>query len=566
MTTLREAVAARENDYSALADAYAAAVGADLVDDPFRSYQHGPSRLTRSASVLIGAHDSVTSLVPALVSIEQSAFNARHPELLEVIVVDDGSSDGTRERLLGLELDLDWRYVRQERAGLTHAHNTALGFARGDVVVFSDADVLHTPYALEELMKRHEVLDHVTLCGFRFDVMPEDPRLDPARLPQALRELVPAFWRDFRLSFGGWPSNLCRDTDHFRAFGAGRHVTLAHGGAYDLAGMVVGALMSIERADLLRMGGSDERLVGWGCEDSLIGARSLAFGNAVIPVYSAAAWHVWHPRRDPAERSEFAANLRALARIYEQQAGERPADPERWRARALETWASPRVEREVLKPPQDYPPRSETAWAEAAEATGRFREARDRYEALDGHPGLARCLLELDEPDAAAAAALDPFTRARALAALHRHRDARDELAQLASPPWEVSWLLSASAEQHKRRGNAHARQGLHRLAITDFELASIVDPDAPWPHFDRACSLRELGRDEAALASATRVDALLHPDDGNRTWIHSTLAELLVRRGAHEAAHAELQRALELHPRNDQALALAAELAASRT
>jgi GT2 family glycosyltransferase len=559
--TLREAVAARENDYGALELAYEAATGAALVDDPFRSYSHGPGRLTRSASVVIGAHNSIASLVPALVSLEHSSVNACRPDLLEVIVVDDGSDDGTRERLLGLELDLRWRYVRQARAGLTHAHNTGLGFAEGDIVVFSDADVVHTPYALEELLKRHEVLDHVTLCGFRFDVPPDDPRLDPARLTAALRELVPAFWHDFRLSFGCWPSNLCRDTDHFRRFGCGRHVTLAHGGTYDLAGMVVGALMSIERADLLRMGGSDERLVGWGCEDSLIGARSLASGNAIVPVYSAVAWHIWHPRRDPAETSEFAANLRTLDRIYGRPTDERAAEPERWRARALETVEPRRSEGRASEPPQVYPPPSELARAEAAEATGRFREALEWYGEKSGHPGRARCLLEVDEPDAAAAAAADPFTRARALAALGRHRQARTELEQLASPPWEVSWLLGQSAEQHKRRGNEHARQGLHRLAATDFDLASIVDPDAPWAHFDRACSLRELGRHDAALASARQVDALLHPDDGNRTWVHSMLAELHAERGARDAARAELQRALELHAGNERALALAAEL-----
>ena len=577
--TLRELVAARSNDYSELERRYRALTGGELVCPPCESHASEPPRLTRPASVLIGAHNSVRSLVPALVALESCSFNRSHAELLEVIVVDDGSTDETRSALLGLELDLRWRYVRQSRGGLSTAHNTGLSFAGGDVIVFCDADVVPFPYALEELMKRHQLLDGLTLLGFRFDVDPADPRLDRDRLPEALRHEPPAFWHDFRLSFPGCPANMCRDTRHLQDLGHGRGLWMANGARYDLAAMVVGAFFSIERERLLAGGASDERLIGWGCEDSLIGARSLALGNAIVPVYTAVGWHIWHPRRDEREHAQFRQNLQTLARIYDEPFSVRNPDLGVFRQRAIEVAEPRRAAGSRSEPPDQAPQLDDLARGTAFETTGRFAEAVAAYgnagESARSTLGRARCLRALGKRDAALTAAqravaLSPdsgeavLALALALADVGAFAEGRlllERRRRREHPPFEVSWALDSGADSHKLRGNEHARQGLHEIAATDFALALIVDPNCVWGHFDRGVTLRALGRNLEALESMQRADNLLHPQDGNRTWVHSGLAGLHSRLGSPVIAQIQLERALSLYPNNPEALNLASEL-----
>jgi len=96
-----------------------------------------------TVSVVIPTHDRGRVVVEAI----ESALAQTYPQT-EVIVVDDGSTDDTAERV-GRLRDARVRYLRRPHAGVSAARNAGIAAATGDLVAFLDSDDLWKPDKVE---------------------------------------------------------------------------------------------------------------------------------------------------------------------------------------------------------------------------------------------------------------------------------------------------------------------------------------------------------------------------------------------------------------------------------
>ncbi|NUP19212.1 MAG: glycosyltransferase, partial [Streptomyces sp.] len=114
-----------------------------------RRFSWGPP-VHEPVSVIVPAYNEKECIANTLKSLAQST----HP--IEIIVVDDGSTDGTSEiaRTAAWELGMtNVRVIRQENAGKPAALNNGVRSASHDIVVMMDGDTVFEPDTVRQLVQ-----------------------------------------------------------------------------------------------------------------------------------------------------------------------------------------------------------------------------------------------------------------------------------------------------------------------------------------------------------------------------------------------------------------------------
>lgn len=142
-------------------------------------------------SVLIPAYNRQDFIGPAVESVLAQTWRD-----LEVVVVDDGSMDGTAEVVAGYS-DPRVHLIRQQNKGIGAALNTAFRCSRGDYIALLGSDDLYLPDNLSVLAGVLETSPNIGMAYARCQAMTSDGRLLPGTMGvplkfpgEALRSLI----------------------------------------------------------------------------------------------------------------------------------------------------------------------------------------------------------------------------------------------------------------------------------------------------------------------------------------------------------------------------------------
>lgn len=140
-----------------------------------------------SVSVVIPSYNARHTLLHCIESVKA----LRYPHPLQIVVVDDGSQDGSREALAqvpGITLVL-----KEKNAGKAAALNTGLAHATGEIIACVDSDTYPRPDVLERCVGQFEKDPTLGAVTMFITTTP------PANLLQAMQEIE--YWVSFGFYF-----------------------------------------------------------------------------------------------------------------------------------------------------------------------------------------------------------------------------------------------------------------------------------------------------------------------------------------------------------------------------
>ena len=223
----------------------------------------------------------------------------------EVIVVDDGGSDDSRQVCEIFKDKLNLRYIWQKDDGFRagKARNLGLYAAEGDYIVFIDTGVLLQKDAIDKHIEIHENSKFPTVCigyVYGFEISNEkleeiEPHLKDKNTEQLISmmedlnalDIRQSLYDEFGYNISSWPAPF----DLFWTC----HV-------------------SAEREELIKSGAFDESFNSWGGEDVDLGIRLFMNNNKFVVDRGLCSVH-WPHEKEVSDKAAEANN--AAMRIHD---------------------------------------------------------------------------------------------------------------------------------------------------------------------------------------------------------------------------------------------------------
>ncbi|MEX1028451.1 MAG: glycosyltransferase [Paenibacillaceae bacterium] len=227
------------------------------------------------ASVAVLTYNQKETLEACLLSLTHQLLE--EGDCFEVIIVDNGSTDGTKEMIANFlaGFPIIYRFIpKSEHSSRAAARNQGIASATGDIIIFLDGDQIAGAHFIYEHLRAHKFSSNKLVIGLRryidqgtINLESLGTEFDVAKLPPS--DVDERYWLMERFSEN---ANVFRTAWH----------------------LFFTCNVSVGREQLIRVGMFNEEFKGWGLEDSELGYRLQLDGGLFVFNKNALVYHVYH--------------------------------------------------------------------------------------------------------------------------------------------------------------------------------------------------------------------------------------------------------------------------------
>ncbi|MBU8589370.1 glycosyltransferase [Priestia megaterium] len=267
-------------------------------------------------SIIMPTYNKYNQISLSLYGLSKQTFSDSD---YEVILVDDASSDKTRDILKEIDVPFKFKYIRMKKnKGRSFVRNIGIKHSEGDVLIFLDGEMLVTPHFIQNHYKHHLQETNLVVTGamhyegvYTF-IMPDYNEDQFAHLKDLVRkdpkymEIYESYERTRHKSKKPYPLVTIEDidTERFQSLSFSNRYFLNSGLKHfgeRLKGFTLPYIaflsgnVSVRKEELNKSGYFDETFVGYGAEDWEIGYRLYKNGAQFVLDPSTVAYHQEHP-------------------------------------------------------------------------------------------------------------------------------------------------------------------------------------------------------------------------------------------------------------------------------
>lgn len=246
------------------------------------------------SSIIIPIYNGKNLLTGCLLSLNHQLTEP--DDHFEVIVIDDGSTDNTKDMLAALRVNYRLKYVYKERTALSSrsaARNVGIANASNEVLIFMDGDHIAPPTFVAEHLRAHKLRSDAVVIGFRKYL--GEGKADTASLQREYSEAFfpPVESGDEREEIVEYYSeNLNNSITPWFLFWT--------------------CNVSVRKEHAERAGGFDEDFIVWSLEDQELGYRLYKEGLTFVFNKNITVFHQYHPKEKGSKKKNWAINYELL--------------------------------------------------------------------------------------------------------------------------------------------------------------------------------------------------------------------------------------------------------------